>query len=178
MTGRDQVRLSARQREVLSLIDRRFTIKEMAHELGISESRVNQHIGALKRRLGVNTHRELAARFRSLFCQTQPDPLSKSIGGIPQLAAGIGPRSTSGRVADGELVLADVHAFSVEAPWAQASEPTVVPPVLDGRHAVPLRLAAVAMMVFGILASLVLSITAAMSLSELVGGRPETELTN
>ena len=77
--------------------------------------------------------------------------------------------------ADGELALADVHAFSLEAPWARAGEPEVVPPVLDGKHAVPLRLAAVVVLVCGILASLVLAITAAVSLTEVIGGRPDSE---
>lgn len=57
------------------------------------------------------------------------------------------------------------------------SEPLVVPPVLDGDHAVLVRLAVVAAMVFGLLASLVLIITAADSLSEVVGSRPDTQLT-
>lgn len=178
VAGGNKADLSPRQREVLSLIDRRLTIKEMANELGISESRVNQHIDTLKRRLAVNTHRELAARYQELFSPAKPNPLRNSTGRKAQLPAGIMTRSTMGRVADGELALADVHAFLLEAPWARPGEPEVVPPVLDGKHAVPLRLAAVAVMVFGILASLVLAITAAMSLSEVVGGRPDTEMTS
>ena len=73
--------------------------------------------------------------------------------------------------------MADVQAFSIEAPWAKASEPQVVPPALDGKNAVLLRLAVVAAMVCGILASLVLAITAATSLSEVVGGRPDISQT-
>lgn len=175
MAGENQLGLSTRQRQVLALIDQRFTIKEMASELAISETRVNQHIDALKRRLAVNTHRELAARYQELSGQTKADPLRMSTGRNPQLAGGTVARSTLGRVADGELALADVHAFSLEAPWARAGEPEVVPPVLDGKHAVSLRLAAVAVMVFGILASLVLAITAAVSLTEVVGGRPDSQ---
>lgn len=173
-----EVDLSTRQRQVLSLIDRRLTIKEMASELGISEGRVNQHIDTLKRRLAVNTHRELAERYRHLFCHPQPGPLRESTGGNPQLPAETMTRPNMDRVSDGELALADVHAFSIEAPWARTSEPKVVPPVLDGKHAVSLRLAAVVLMVFGILASLVLAITAAMSLSEAVGSRPDKQLTS
>lgn len=167
--------LSHRQRQVLALIDQRLTIKEIAGELGISESRVNQHIDALKRRLKVNTHRELAARYRELTGGDQRYPLRESTGRNPQLASASAVRPTFDRVADGELALADVHAFSLEAPWARAGEPEVVPPVLDGKHAVPLRLAAVVVLVCGMLASLVLAITAAVSLTEVIGGRPDTE---
>ena len=50
MGGKSKPGLSERQRQVLSLIDQRLTIKEIAGELRISETRVNQHIDTLKRR--------------------------------------------------------------------------------------------------------------------------------
>lgn len=170
--------LSKRQRQVLALIDQRLTIKEIARELSISETRVNQHIDALKRRLAVNTHRELAARYQELSGQRKSAPLRDSTGRNPQLAEPAATRSSLDWVPEGELALADVHAFSLEAPWARVSEPEVVPPVLDGRYAVSLRLAAVAVMVFGILASLVLAITAAVTLTEVIDGRPDMETTH
>ena len=145
MAGEIPPALSERQKQVLSLIDRRLTIKEIAAELGISETRVNQHINALKRRLAANTHRELAARYQERFSLIASPPF----------------RNTAGR----------------ETQLAKASEPQVVPPALDGKNAVLLRLAVVAAMVCGILASLVLAITAATSLSEVVGGRPDVSQT-
>lgn len=171
MAGANTPPLSERQLEVLALIERRYTIKEIAGELGISETRVNQHIDALKRRLDANSHRELAARYREL--PFAPPPCRSSKGGKTQLAGTDDPRSSRHGTADGGLALADVHAFAVEAPWIGAGEPQVVPPALDGKNAVLLRLAVIAAMIFGILASLVLAITAANSLSEVIGGRPE-----
>ena len=176
MIGKDSPILSERQKQVLCLIDRRLTIKEIAGELGISETRVNQHIDNLKRRLRANTHRELAACYQQRLAAAA-GPLSISTGGKSQLPGEEEARSCPGGVADGELTFADAHAFSVEAPWARASEPRVVPPALDGQNAVLLRLALIAAMVFGILASLVLAITAADSVTQAVGGRPERQQT-
>jgi DNA-binding CsgD family transcriptional regulator len=177
MVGNDSPILSERQKQVLCLIDRRLTIKEIAGELGISETRVNQHIDTLKRRLNANTHRELAACYQERLAAAASPPLSISAGGKSQLPGEEKGRSSPGGVADGELTFADAHAFSVEAPWARASEPRVVPPALDGQNAVLLRLALIAAMVFGILASLVLAITAADSVTQAVGGRPERQKT-
>lgn len=172
MARADRPSLSERQIEVLALIDRRLTIKEIAGELGISETRVNQHIDVLKRRLIANSHRELAARYREL--RIARPPLRTSEGGKTELAAADELRPSRPGAADGGLALSDVHAFTVKAPWEEGDEPRVVPPALDGRNAVLLRLAVIAAMVFGILASLVLAITAANSLSEVVGGRPDS----
>ena len=177
MAGEIPPALSERQKQVLSLIDRRLTIKEIAAELGISETRVNQHINALKRRLAANTHRELAARYQERFSLIASPPFRNTAGRETQLANESELGSSDARGAGGELALADVQAFSIEAPWAKASEPQVVPPALDGKNAVLLRLAVVAAMVCGILASLVLAITAATSLSEVVGGRPDVSQT-
>lgn len=177
MVGNDSPILSERQTQVLRLIDRRLTIKEIAGELGISETRVNQHIDTLKRRLGANTHRELAARYQEMLARAVSTPLSTSTGGKSQLPADDKPRSSAGGIAAGEFTFADGHAFSVEAPWAKGSEPRVVPPALDGSNAVLLRLALIVAMVFAILASLVLAITAADSVTEVVGGRPERQQT-
>lgn len=41
-------RLTDRQRAVMERIDRRVPIKDIALELGVSETRINQHIRALK----------------------------------------------------------------------------------------------------------------------------------
>ena len=178
MTAGDTPALSERQKQVLSLIDQRLTIKEIASELNISETRVNQHIDTLKRRLGVNTHRELAVRYQELLAPGIPAPFRKPAGGKTKLPDADDARSSPSWVGDGGLALADVQAFSVEVPWTKASEPRVVPPVLDGKNAVLLRLAVVAVMVLGTLGSLVLVITAADSLTNVVGSRPDRQQTS
>ena len=58
-----------------------------------------------------------------------------------------------------------------QAPWLKQVEPQVVPGVLDGEHAVLLRLGAIVGIAAGILASVVLVITAAMTLSAATEGK-------
>ena len=48
MTSGAVRRLTDRQRAVMERIDRRVPIKVIASELGVSETRINQHIRALK----------------------------------------------------------------------------------------------------------------------------------
>ena len=56
--------LTARQRAVVERIERRVPIKTIAAELGISPTRVNQHVRAVKDLYGVNSLGELVENFR------------------------------------------------------------------------------------------------------------------
>ena len=49
----DRRPLTKRERDVLDGIDRRLPLKLVAAEIGVSESRVNQHVRALKARYRV-----------------------------------------------------------------------------------------------------------------------------
>ena len=71
------------------------------------------------------------------------------------------------RLAYGEG-LRDQLAISIEAPWSQPAEPQVVPGVLDGDNALLTRGAAVGIILFAILASLVVGIAAARALADVV----------
>ena len=62
-------------------------------------------------------------------------------------------------------------AIDGHASWEIDNEPRVVPGVLDGDHAVLLRLAVIVGIAFGILAAVVLMVTAAMTLSEALDGK-------
>lgn len=66
----------------------------------------------------------------------------------------------------GEIVFSDALPFDRVAPWEPLTEPRVVPGVLDGDHAVLMRLAVIIGIAFGILAAVVLMVTAAMAISE------------
>ncbi|MEP3050666.1 MAG: LuxR C-terminal-related transcriptional regulator [Erythrobacter sp.] len=57
--------LTDRQRDVMELIDRRMPIKVIAQELDLSESRVNQHIRALKDIYAAGNLSELVGRYRA-----------------------------------------------------------------------------------------------------------------
>jgi DNA-binding CsgD family transcriptional regulator len=136
----DRRPLTKRERDVLDGIDRRLPLKLVAAELGVSESRVNQHVRALKERYRVNTLPELIEAWR----REEPDFVGEttyrnSAWRIPQVPAeGAGGENES-RVAPGEFVLADAAPFAIEAPWMTRIEPRVVPGMLDGDNAVLIR---------------------------------------
>ncbi len=174
-------KLTKRQQAVLQRIDRRVPIKVIAVELGVSETRINQHIRALKDFYRVDSLNELVECYRHEFGTGEdPDSMSVELAAIslsdPEYRKSqIAPAANSGpnppRVDAGEIVLSDVMPLSGHTPWQVASEPRIVPGLLDGEHAVLIRLAAIVGIAFGMLAALVLAVTAAMSLSEALDGK-------
>lgn len=168
-------KLTERQMFVLERIDRRIPIKVIANDLGVSETRVNQHIRALKDIYMVETLNELVECYREDYGDTESeqsdDPLSESAFINSQLEKVGAPDNPSSRVDPGEIVMSDVMPISGLVPWKVQSEPKVVPGMLDGEHATVLRLAAIVGIAFGILAAVVLAVTAALTISEVLDGR-------
>lgn len=58
-------KLTNRQRSVMERIDRRVPIKVIAQEMGVSETRINQHIRALKDVYGASSLNSLVEIYRS-----------------------------------------------------------------------------------------------------------------
>ncbi|MEQ8410105.1 MAG: LuxR C-terminal-related transcriptional regulator [Erythrobacter sp.] len=187
--------LTKRQQAVMERIDRRVPIKVIAQELGVSETRVNQHIRALKDIFGAENLGDLVESYRmsrgeSDKVEPAQDPvnttynvreadrdaaklkglseasLRKSQVGDPGAQADHGDR-----VDRGELVMSDAMPLAQQAPWLKPKEPQVVPGLLDGDNAVLLRLAAIVGIAFGCLAAVVLTVTAAVTISEALDGR-------
>ncbi len=170
-------------------IDRRMPIKVIAQELGVSETRINQHIRALKDIFGVGNLGDLVEAYRASL-PPEPDTVAQasepSQGGAaePQLKDLSEPVYSKkqlpegtlvGHISEGndpgELVLSDVLPLMEQAPWLDAGEPRVVARVLDGEHAVWFRLAAIVGIAFGFLSAIVLTVTAAVTISEALDGR-------
>ena len=171
--------LSDRERAVLDGVDRRLPLKAVAAELGISESRVNQHIRALKERYGVNNLPDLVEAWRTQDPEKAMEDLCRnSAWRIPQVPDDDVRGETKSRVAPGEFVLADAAPLAIEAPWMATIEPRVVPGMLDGDNAVLMRLALIVGLAFGLIAAIVLVMTASLSLSaafeDKVEAAPET----
>ncbi len=181
-------RLTDRQRAVMERIDRRVPIKVIALDLGVSETRVNQHIRALKDIFEAASLGELVENYRATVRSedagmhteselgTGPDTaLLKPFSQAAYTNSQINPEADltkSGPQDDpGQLVLGDARPLIEQAPWLRPGEPRVVPGVLDGEHAVLLRLGAIVGIASGILASVVLAVTAAMTLSEATEGK-------
>ncbi len=177
--------LTERQRSVMTRIDRRMPIKVIAQELGVSETRVNQHIRALKNIYEAESLGELVERFRATepdmvfdddvpagVQEAEPDRgLSEPAYSKKQVSSEDDGEKGGSRVDQGEVVMSDVLPFIEQAPWLRSGEPKVVPGVLDGEHAVLFRLVAIVGIAFGILAAVVLSVTAAVALSEAMDGK-------
>lgn len=181
-------RLTDRQRAVMERIDRRVPIKVIALELGVSETRVNQHIRALKDIYAAASLGELVENYRASADFEAPDepeqnplgigpdtgllkPFSEAAYTNSQINAAADMADFGSRDDPGQLVLGDARPLIEQAPWLRPGEPRVVPGVLDGEHAVLLRLAAIVGIAAGILAAVVLAVTAAMTLSEATEGR-------
>ena len=171
--------LTDRQSAVIERIDRRVPIKVIAQELGVSETRINQHIRALKDIYEVESLNELVEEFRASKPADEVDeqsattsrPLSEPVYTKKQLPEALKNGETVGRDDAGRLVLNDVLPMLVDAPWVRDEEVKVVPGVLDGEHAVLFRFAAIIAIAFGVLAAVVLTVTAAVSVSEAMDGR-------
>ena len=186
---RDRSRpLTERQRAVMERIDRRVPIKVIARELEVSETRINQHIRALKNLYEVESLGDLVEAYRAENRRKSDAPdLEKSYdneavttklkGFSPapyrksQIPADTDAADNRERNDPGELVLSDVLPLEEQAPWLRTGEPQVVPRVLDGEYAVWVRLLAIVGIAFGVLAAVVLTVTAAMTISEALDGR-------
>lgn len=183
-------RLTDRQRAVMERIDRRVPIKVIAAELGVSETRINQHIRALKDFYDAASLGELVENYRATLSpeaadaatqndrETVPDtellkPFSEPAYTNSQINVPTDLTDFGGRDDPGQLVLSDAMPLIEQAPWLQAGEPRVVPGVLDGEHAVLLRLGAIVGIATGILASVILVVTAAMTLSAATEGKAQ-----
>ncbi len=186
-------RLTDRRQAVMERIDRRVPIKVIAQELGVSETRINQHIRALKDFYDAGSLGELVENYRATLpappaCTDLGEgPERKDLEGVADAASLkvfsevaytkkqiIGP----GAIVDqqfrddpGQLVMSDAMPLLDQAPWLRPGEPRVVPGVLDGEHAVLFRLGAMVAIASGILAAVILTITAARSLSEATEGK-------
>lgn len=186
-------RLTDRQKAVMERIDRRVPIKVIAQELAVSETRINQHIRALKDFYAAGSLGELVENYRATLPPPPPgaepdeappeQPLevvadTAGLQAFSEVAYTkkqiIGPAGFEEpllRDDPGRLVMSDAMPLFDQAPWLRPGEPRVVPGVLDGEHAVLFRLGAIVGIASGILAAVVLTVTAAKTLSDATAGK-------
>lgn len=184
--------LTARQRAVMERIDRRLPIKVIALELGVSETRINQHIRALKDIYGAASLFELVDNFRiaegrvgeddvltaeppeeALYADFPPVPFSESAYSKKQITETYPMLDEWPRDERTTLVIGDVMPLGEHDLWPSPAEPRVVPGLLEGEHAVSFRLLAMVLIAVGVLAAVVLAITAAVALSEVMDGKAD-----
>ncbi|WP_284126669.1 helix-turn-helix transcriptional regulator [Parerythrobacter aestuarii] len=164
--------LTDRQKDVLVRIDRRMPIKQIAGELDVSESRINQHIRALKDAYSVENLKDLVDSYRAEVSDSgESAPYRKPASTKSEVPPRPEMNEPEDRVAPGEFVLSDVAPLAIEAPWTVRHEPRVVPGVLDGDHAVLYRLAVIIGLALAFIVLVILVVTAALSVSEASGGK-------
>lgn len=193
--------LTEKQREVISRVDRRMPIKLIASEMGVSETRINQHIRALKRIYDAGSLNELVESHRRAERGAPSAASPREIAGSPDIPAigetaegppgiplrnaaysknqmGVQPHfnDLSERDDPGSIRLSDAHVVARDAPWAHDIEPVVVFGALDGKHAVLYRSLVMVGLAFGMIAGVVLVVSAALSLSEVLDGRASVTL--
>lgn len=187
-------RLTDRQRAVMERIDRRVPIKVIAQELGVSETRINQHIRMLKDVYSAASLGELVENYRAAIVSTAlpltpakpisfisaemlQHPYSEAAYRKNQINAADDFGDFGQRDDPGQLIMSDAVPLIEQAPWLHPGEPRVVPGVLDGENAVLFRLGAILAIASGILAAIVLTVTAAMALSEVTQGNVAIPMT-
>ena len=128
--------LTSRQAQVLELVAKRRSLKQVAAELGISESAVNQHIKSLKGLLAVNSLPELAEAYRHFSQDEGTKGCRKTTctkSGVPR-ASEIG-QSPEPEGLEPVVSFHDAIAYRVGVPWEVSDELGVVPKVLNGANA-------------------------------------------
>lgn len=143
--------LTPRQQDVMERIDCRVPIKVIAQELGLSETRINQHIRALKDIYGAASLNDLVRLHR------------EATGGDDRLADGA---EAEGRGPDDEP-----DTGLPETSGGKQGEPQIVPALLDGRHAIPLRLVAIMAIALAVLLASSLIVTGTVLATRAFAGK-------
>jgi len=167
-----QTGLTKKQQAVMERIDRRESIKLIADELGVSESRINQHIRKIKDAYGAENLGDLVIKYRAENGGNPPiAPYRKPVSINSQLPQPALEAEDGDQVDQGDLVFTDALAFPAEAPWQRASEPQIVPGMLDGDQAVFSRLAVIISITVGTIIAVVLVVTVSVYLTEALDGK-------
>lgn len=161
--------LTARQAQVLELVAKRRTLKQIADELAISESAINQHVKMLKTILKVNSLPELADTFRSLSEHHSESTYRKSTSRISGLSELPENRQHGGQ--DGlepVVTFSDALHFHKSAPWDGSTEPSIVPGVLNGTNAKLVRAALIVGISLGLFILILTGLGVAQGLTEAI----------
>ena len=172
--------LTAKQHEVLRFVAENRTSKEIAFELGISESAVNQRIERVRSRTGSPPRAELARAYR-LYQQDgegaeaqetadEDDETCKPLTGkITQVPSGSGQQQSRWQdaMAD-DASVAEAVIYRLAAERQREREGRVVPEALDGAHAGLSRTAAMIAIAVGILLAGLVGLSVVQSLSHII----------
>lgn len=171
-------RLTGRQREVLDGIAKRKTIKSIAHELGISDSAVNQHIKTLKSALHAHSLSDLAKYYSEYSTNYEALDCRKTASRIPQVS----PRTDNSEMGlrneiNPTVTFHDALTYHQGAPWDQTNGEVIVPEVLNGADGKLARFRSIVFITIGIFAVIILGLTSMNEVSStLESSRPASKL--
>lgn len=160
--------LTPKQHEVLRFVAENRTSKEIAWELGISESAVNQRIEGVRIRAGSPPRAELARSYRQYLqdldaaCNPVPDKIPQ----VPETAPE--PPVEAQDETAGHLALSDAMTYTVTAPWQREEFGRIVPEVLDGANAGLSRTAAMVIIAGGMLLVAMVGLGVVRALADLI----------
>lgn len=158
--------LTQRQLAVLEGIARRKTIKVIAHQLGVSESAINQQIRALKSLLEATDLSELSHAYALYSNTNNGEDYRKTAYRKKQLPRASEPKPDL-QTDDTAMVLSfdDALVYHQPAPWDEIGADRVVPEVLNGAYGKWVRLGLIVLFAFGIFASVIVGLGAAKGVS-------------
>jgi DNA-binding CsgD family transcriptional regulator len=171
-------RLTGRQRDVLDGIAKRKTIKAIAHELGVSDSAVNQHIKTLKSTLQANSLSDLAKYYSEYSTGADVLNCRKTASRIPQVS----PQTDNSEMGsrneiDPTVTFQDALTYHQGAPWDRTNGEVIVPEVLNGADSKLARFKSIVFITVGIFAVIVLGLTSMNEVSStLESSRPASKL--
>lgn len=155
-----------KQFAVLLLLDDGRTSKEIAYELGVSESAINQRIESLRAKMGGISRAALTRAFRTW--RVENFTCNDLTGKIFQLSASDFETDTRNRNGEFEsLALSDSMTLDSGIPWASQETPRVVPEVLDGKNAALYRWMCVVGIALATTIMLLVLLSVAQSLGDL-----------
>lgn len=160
--------LTSKQHEVLRFVSENRTSKEIAWELGISESAVNQRIEGVRIRAGSPPRAELARSYRQYLldqdvtCNRIPDKIPQVPDVLPD--APVRAQDEPGV----SLALSDAMTYTVTAPWQRETYERIVPEVLDGANAGLSRTAAMVAIAGGMLLVAMVGLGVVRALADLI----------
>lgn len=157
--------LTEKQREVLGRLARHQSIKTIADEMSVSDSRVNQHIRKLKDRLGVNNPEDLVALWMEA---NQPQPFRKTAYRKSQLP--VQPELGDERATAGAATFRfrDGGELSLPAPWETLETTRVGPGLLDGPGASAKRMGFIILVAIGLPVAVIFTLSAMLALTEML----------
>lgn len=157
--------LTEKQREVLERLARHQSIKTIADEMGVSESRVNQHIRKLKDRLGVNDAEDLVAAWMEA---NQREAFRKTAYRKRQLPAHPDLRDERATADAALFRLQDAGAIRLTAPWETADQSRGGRGLLDGLGAKAERAGYIVRVAIGLPVALILTAAAMMAVGQML----------